>query len=466
MGVNAFGLWVVQAGTGLALAPPMRSKLFTPFFTVVPALHLFLGQSYPLEGILAEHYSVAPPGIVSTQSTAEGLTLTALKPGSCRLSIQNEGRTVSIPITVTAPDSPPAAAAKPNALQELKAMAGVHVRQEGSRVILKGEIPGRKAYQRVLELAQLHGDALRLDADVAPGIKASLMEQALQSLKAQGLGGVEIAAAGHRFFLYGAVNSPLDVERAFEAARPILPTIENRLPIPIRVEPTITVRVYMLELTRSAHKELGLGWPSGTPNFARLATGGFSFNPLWDVTLKHLAATGQARVLAEPMLSVKLGSQAELSAGGEVPIRLTERFENRLVWKYYGLKLRIKVTGVAGRHIRTAVETESSQLDSSTAVGGTPGLRTNRLSTEIDAVDGEPVLLTGLFQSSSSKDVEKLPGLGDIPILGELFKSRDFRSHESELLIAILPSSQAVRVDLPLRGVRGIDESTAWSWKD
>ncbi len=234
--------------------------------------------------------------------------------------------------------------------------------------------------------------------------------------------------------------------------------------LPVDPEPTIFIQVSMLELSRKAHKELGLSWPQSSP-LTRLGSGGSTLNLNWDVTLRHLSSTGLARVLAEPSLAIRLGAEAELSAGGEIPIRLTERFENRLVWKHYGLKLKIKVKSLAGRFLRVAVNTESSHLDSSTAVGGTPGVLSNKLNTEIDAELGFPLLLTGLFQSSNSKDVDKLPILGDIPLLGELFKSRDFRQNESELLIALIPRRSRITTKLPLRGVH-IDADTAWSLGD
>ena len=112
-----------------------------------------------------------------------------------------------------------------------------------------------------------------LKAQPAPAIKASLMEQAIDTLRANRLNQVQLASAGHRFFLYGTINSPLDVELAYELVRPILPTVENRLPIPIRVDPTLTLKVYILELTRRAHEELGLSWPAQSP-LGRITTGG------------------------------------------------------------------------------------------------------------------------------------------------------------------------------------------------
>ncbi len=435
--------------------------------TPLPPLHLSVGQTYPLDGLAPRSFTITPPDVARGEDSPEGLKLHALKAGKAHLEARTDKETYEIPLIVSAPDEgsrPAQGALQPP--PELKQWKSLRVVKTGDKWTLEGEIPNRRAYQAALRFMCQAPDLVEIRAVLAPGIKASLMEQSLSTLRSQNLTGVEIAAAGHKFFLYGSVAHPIEVEQAFESVRPLLPTVENRLPIPLRLEPTVTVRVSMLELSRRAHRELGLSWPTGAASFARLGAGGLSWGANWDATLKHLSTHGLARVLAEPMVAVKLGSTAELSAGGEIPIRLTEHFENRLVWKHYGLRLKIQVLGIAGRSIRTKLETESSQLDSATGAGGTPGLRTNRLNTEIDAVEGEAVLLTGLFQASNSKDVEKMPILGDIPILGELFKSRNFRNEESELLIALMPSLQAVRTQLPLQGTGRIDADTSWSWKD
>ena len=443
---------------------------------VLPALQLQAGQSYPLEGLITHRYSISKPGIITVTDTPQGLTIRAIRPGNTTFIAYTEQKTISLPVIVRATYpthivesgvSTSNQSLLASTLNLLRQSPGVRLTAASGKTRIEGEILSRKVYQKALLLLQAYPERIEIAATTAPGIKASLMEQALANLRAQGLSQVEIACAGHHFYLYGAVSQPTDVEQAFEIVRSILPTVENRLPLPIHVEPTITVKVSLLELSKRAHQELGLGWQHIAQPFARLGQGSLLTSPSWDVLLKNLSTKGQAKVLAEPQLSVKLGSSAELSAGGEFPIRLTEKFENRVAWKYYGLKLRIQILGVSGRRIRCRVETESSQLDSAVSVGGIPGVRTNHVKTEIDATESEPVLLTGLFQSAASKDVEKLPILGQIPIIGELFKSRGFRNEESELLIALIPYQEMARTSLPLKGREEFQNlSTSWEVTD
>lgn len=433
--------------------------------TPVPALVLRTGQSYPLDGIMTHKFTVQPDGIVNAIETSEGITLKGIHPGAATFRAEVDGKKIEIPIIVKfVAKLPMLESGIPSELKQFD--KSIRIKHRLGQWVLEGEILGRKDYQRALRLMRDYPQKIIIRATTAPGVKASLMEQALSALKSQGLDQVDIASAGHKYFLYGAVSHPSEVEEAFEMTQSILPTIENRLPLPIQVEPTFTVRVHLLELSKKAHKRLGLTWGNASHPFGRFAPGNFALNPAWDVTLHHLANEGLAKVLAEPFLSVKLGSSAELSAGGEFPIRTSEKFENRVHWKHYGIKLRIHIVGVAGRRVRSRIETESSQLDSALTVGGIPALRTNRLRTEIDATEGEAILLTGLFQSSSAKDIEKVPFLGNIPLIGELFKSRDFRNEESELLIALLPTREAVRTKLPLKSEQGLQIDTNWHFND
>lgn len=273
---------------------------------------------------------------------------------------------------------------------------------------------------------------------------------------------MQILNAGNRFFLEGSVSTPEDIDRALELAQSLLPNIENHIAVPIKIDPTITMRIFILELSRRAHEVLGLSWPASVNPLASIQPGLTTFSPSWTLMLKHLATKGQAKILSEPVLSVKNGAKAELSAGGEIPLKIVGRYENKVTWKHYGLKVGIHIHGIAGKFIRTQIATESSQLDESTAVDGVPGIRSNKMSTLIDAREGQAVMLTGLFQSSASKDVEKMPLLGNIPILGELFKSREFRERDSELIVAILPSFGANETSLPLKSARGLEFDKHW----
>ncbi len=420
----------------------------------LPSLDLVVGQRYPLDGLSGAKLVVEPASLLQISSGQQGSALLAKRVGKGRIVGEIEGVKVIIPVEIK----------NGNLTGEMSGGSGIKESlPRGVRLVvlsrrkleISGKISNREAYGQFLRFLSQHNFSENSDRistqrlTVTPGVKVSLMEKALGQLRRQGLREVQLACAGHRYFLYGTVNSSLEVTQAIETVREVLPNIENYVPIPLETEPTIRMKVFLLEVSKRAHTKLGFLWRQQGGGFAQLGAGGFALSPQWGIALEALCARGFARVLAEPELALKVGSSAELRAGGEFPIRLSEKFENRVTWKHYGLKLQIALTQLAGEYLRTRIMTESSQLDSSLSVDGIPAVRTSHLRTEIDARTGEAILLSGLFQATAAKDVEKLPLLGDLPIIGELFKSRAFRNDESELLIAMEPQKNSRKITWP-----------------
>lgn len=433
--------------------PALRTGISTPGLDLVP------GQKYPIEGLLPKSVHIQNPQVLESIQTEQGTLLIAKNPGQTTAVFDTGEQKIPIQVRVRAR---PAARLSQENPEMLGKMAGLKVQRWNGKLLLQGEILSLQDYKKILLMLSQSSKTLLVLATAAPGIKQSLLESAKAALQKRGLMNVQVSNAGNRFFLEGSVGTPEEVAAAFEITRAMIPNIENHLAIPIRVDPTVVIRMFILELSRHAHEELGLSWPASVQKAVLVQPTATLFSPLWTATLKHLSQNGWAKVLAEPMLSVKNRASAELSAGGEIPIRVMTAFENKVLWKYYGLKVRLRIDGIAGKNIRIRVRTESSQLDDATASEGVPGIRSTKLSTEIDAQEGRPILLTGLFQSTISKDVEKVPLIGSLPLIGELFKSRRFREHESELLIALLPSFGPLDTQLPLESLRGLNFDFKW----
>ena len=153
-----------------------------------------------------------------------------------------------------------------------------------------------------------------------------------------------------------------------------------------------------------------------------------------------LEEKGVAKLLAEPKLVSRSGGQAEFLAGGEVPIPISNALGAlNVTFRQFGIILKIAPIADAEGFISTTIEVEVSTIDPAIAVNGIPGFATRRTRTEMNVRQGQTMVLSGLFSSEESKTVAKLPGLGSIPILGELFKSRDFRNNRTDLVIFVTP---------------------------
>jgi len=175
--------------------------------------------------------------------------------------------------------------------------------------------------------------------------------------------------------------------------------------------------------------------------------------------LRALKQQGALRALAEPNLIAMDGQQASFLAGGEYPVPIVQSGSGNgsisIVFKEYGVRLNFKPTIIDEDHIRLELEPEVSTLDFANGVRFDgfviPGLRTRRAKTGVELRDGQSFALAGLLDNNETQSLSKVPGLGDIPILGNLFKSKQFQKNESELMFIV--TAQLVkpvnRDDLP-----------------
>lgn len=156
--------------------------------------------------------------------------------------------------------------------------------------------------------------------------------------------------------------------------------------------------------------------------------------------LNFLQNEGIARVLAQPKLVTRSGSQAEFLAGGEVPIPTVNKDnEVRTFFKQVGVILKISPKADPDGFIETLVNVEVSQVDDSVQVLGIPGFITRKTKMEMNVLSGQTMVISGMLSAENSKAIDKMPGLSKIPILGELFKSRDFQEKTTELMIFVTP---------------------------
>lgn len=166
--------------------------------------------------------------------------------------------------------------------------------------------------------------------------------------------------------------------------------------------------------------------------------------------LNTLERKGLSKTLAEPTLVALSGEKASFLAGGEFPIPVAQSGQNggggnaiTVEFKPFGVSLGFTPTVLGDKVINLVVEPEVSSIDPSASItvnGLTvPGLQTRRASTTLELRDGESFVLAGLIRSDYQTNVQQLPILGSIPIIGSLFRSTRFQKGETELLIVVTP---------------------------
>lgn len=233
----------------------------------------------------------------------------------------------------------------------------------------------------------------------------------------------------------------------------------------------VNLRVRVAEVSRSLMKQLGIDWNVAvsdagfafgmiSPGFAAntLALGsvaqtgtGFPLsysNGALDMNalLTALSTEGLVSILAEPNLTALSGETASFLAGGEFPIPVQQSGTSNAItvsFKKFGVSLAFTPTLLGNRRIslRVAPEVSQTSTENEQKVGGfvIPSLITRRAETTVELASGQSFAIAGLIQNAQQLTADKIPGLGDIPILGELFKSDKFQRQETELVILVTP---------------------------
>jgi pilus assembly protein CpaC len=187
--------------------------------------------------------------------------------------------------------------------------------------------------------------------------------------------------------------------------------------------------------------------------------------------LRMLQLEGSIRQLAEPNLIAMDGQDANFLAGGEFPVPMVQDNNGKpqvtIIFKEFGVRLKFKPTIIDEDHIRLELEPEVSTIDFANGVKFDgfliPALKTRRAKTGVELRDGQSFALAGLLDNSEIKSLSKVPVLGDIPVLGSLFRSKSFQKAETELMFIVTASlvKPVNRDDLPqMRGVDGLKNAS------
>ncbi|MCB1354186.1 MAG: type II and III secretion system protein family protein [Rhodobacteraceae bacterium] len=255
--------------------------------------------------------------------------------------------------------------------------------------------------------------------------------------------------------LTGTVQSPQEATDIMNVAAQFVDDasqVVNRLNIATPTQVNLQVRI--AEVNRKVDRQLGIRWGAINVNSGGtrigffggalaedgydvgVSTGGSTFNV--DVLLRALAEEGMVTILAEPNLTARSGEAANFLAGGEYPYAVRQDDQNTIYFKDYGIGLAFTPTVIDQTRISLKVQTEVSDLDFSHRENY-PSLITRRADTTVDLASGQSFAIAGLMQNSTSQDESRVPGLGQIPVLGALFKSTGFNRGQTELVIIVTP---------------------------
>ncbi len=292
-------------------------------------------------------------------------------------------------------------------------------------------------------------------ADIARSIRTAVPDSA-----------VKVGTVNGRVRLTGTVPDDYSLQKVLDVVRqygdaPVINTIT------LTGGQQVNLEVRILEAQRDAARKLGIEWSGGGGSFRGNVAGGQS-NPAagagsfasftasvlsglggisLTATINALESKGLVRTLAEPNLTTLTGVKASFLAGGQIPVRIADQNGNATIdYKDFGVRLVFTPEVLDGDRIQIHLTPEVSGLNGYTQVGD-PIFTTRNLDATVELRDGQSFSVAGLLQNDTKLNQNQLPWVGNVPVLGALFKSSGYQKNETELVVIVTP--RLVRPDTP-----------------
>jgi len=319
---------------------------------------------------------------------------------------------------------------------------------------------------------------------------------------------IDIRVVNEVVVLSGRVATVDDAERIVALASVVAPQIQNQMTVAGGQQ--VLLRCTVAEVSKLAVRKLGVdAWasfennsPAGTvaqlagvvpsaigptPGFGQGNTAffgntflfgsnpeGFNFGVSsgglqMEVFVRAMRENNLLRIMAEPNLVALSGEKAEFLAGGEFPVPVPQRDSVTIEWKDFGVKLEFIPTVIGQQRIRLSVQTRVSEVDFTlaTQLQGfvVPGVSERRATTTIELASGSTIAIAGLLSEQIRGVVNKIPGLGQVPVLGALFRSVEYQRDLTELVILVTPELVSGMYPDQVQSVPGEMMKTVSDWE-
>ncbi|WP_373237689.1 type II and III secretion system protein family protein [Cohaesibacter celericrescens] len=307
---------------------------------------------------------------------------------------------------------------------------------------------------------------------------------------------IQVEGVGDGIALSGGVRNPADAEKAMDLAASYVgdrKKVSNYIAVTAREQ--VQLRVTIAEVERTVLKQMGINL-TGTLSQGVVSLSGAIDNP-FSATLQSLSSTaltgtfgsstsnvgatlkamerdGLVRTLAEPNLTAISGEKAEFLAGGEFPVPVGyEDGKISIEFKPFGVSLAFLPIVISENRISLQIKNEVSEISTDTTITAgsgdstitIPGLRVRRSSTTVELPSGGTMAMAGLLRDEVRKSIDGFPFLKDLPILGQLFRSLDYKRSQTELVIFVTPYIVAPvarsQTALPIKNVAPVSDMNA-----
>jgi len=287
---------------------------------------------------------------------------------------------------------------------------------------------------------------------------------------------IQIEGVGDGVMLSGSVSSPIEAQQAGDLAARLAGGLDKVVnSITVRGRDQVMLKVTVAEVDRSIVKQLGIDLSaklnygtsavtfnnanpftaSGAPLVPGNAlTTSFGSTPSVSATIRAMESAGVIRTLAEPNLTAISGESATFIAGGEFPVPTGVQCTTSstggigqcapsIAFKKFGISLNFTPVVLSEGRISLRVMTEVSEVSNDNSINLNnliiPSVKTRRAETTLEIPSGGAMAMAGLIQDQTKQAINGLPGLSTLPVLGTLFRSRDFINNQTELMVIVTP---------------------------
>jgi len=407
------------------------------------------------------------------------IVLNGKTPGHTTVYVWAGGQRQTYEITVTAQGADDVARMIRASINE----SDVTVASFGNTIVLRGSVADDSHFQQLTDIlgrfapivADQHATLVNTVTVTQP---LGVLQQEIASIP--GATGLRISPDGHgNVIVSGTVHDQIDVERVLNKAKGLagayLSTdgrIVNRLTTETNSQ--ISIKTYILEVDKTAQSTLGIDW-TATATINPLEAGGtqigtvgpnasfqfvegpgasnpgkgFTIAPFYRATflapqLNLLLRNGHARELSSPNLVTTPGKEATFLVGGQIPYPVNSgNGAISIQFQTYGVQLDVIPTILGNGGIETVVKPQVSDIDPGNGIVengfNVPAIKTSQMSTDIITRPGESIVMGGLLKHITAKVLNKLPILGDIPILGQLFRSTNYINNQTDVVFVMTP---------------------------
>jgi Flp pilus assembly secretin CpaC len=465
--------WAVAAALGVASMPTAsRAESTTPIS--VQSGHSLTINAEGLTRVAVGDARIA--GVVAVGTSQ--VIVNGKSPGHTTVLIWAAGRRSSYEVTVTEQQLDEIARMLRSAIED----PGIKVISFGNSIVIRGTVADGSRFAALSDMVS------RFDKMLASGhytvVNAVTVAHPLGSIQQEmnampGARDVRIEPDGKgNVVVSGTVHDAAQEQAIVQKARGLAGAFlsaDGKVIDRLVTETTsqVDVKVYVLEVDRTFLNQLGLRLQGGyitsfqngvlnytivPPSFIGLedpavptvpgkavSVGKFTRQTLLAPTLDLLLQEGHARLLSSPNLVTRPGQPATFLVGGEIPIPISQGLgQVSILYKEFGVKLDVTPTLLGGGSVETKIAPEISDLDFQDGIqlNGfiVPALKTSKLSTDVITKAGESIILGGLLRRLEQKNLDKIPILGDLPVIGPLFRSTRYQKQETDVIFVMTPT--------------------------